>query len=115
MKKVKMSELEYTIREAYQYVVFGTDIQKCCEDEVNFKLPFRIEINSICITIWDCNPCTSDEERNKKLNDFKNYLDAISFGNLKVIDMGCGCKEDPKYPYSTYVIIANGYELVEDM
>ena len=111
MKKVKKSDLKNLICKSYLFFVKGimvedyAKIRSICETRK--VSPIRIDVNSVCIHVYDSNKFDSEENQKARVQTFADHIEAITFGNLKVINMDC--------PLSnfTWVSIANGYEIID--
>lgn len=105
MKKVKKSDLRTLIWDSYLHFV------KCVPMLDTGKQPcniIRVDVNSVCISVYDQNEFNSEAYQKALMQNFAEHINAITFGNLKVIDMGCDMENS-----FAWVHIANAYEVVE--
>lgn len=105
MKKVKKSDLRTLIWDSYLHFAKGVPMLKTGKQPCNI---IWVDVNSVCISVYDENEFDSEDDQKALMQNFAEHIDAITFGNLKVIDMGCDIES--KF---AWVHIANAYEVVE--
>ena len=105
MKAVRMQDLFNLI--ASYYSEFIDPEHKPINDIINELGDIQIDINSIYITIWDLRGLFSkDNIKMSIMTEFAKNLEAVTFGNLKVIRIGCRKS-------AVWIEIANAYEVIE--
>lgn len=107
MKTVKERDLRKLIWKHYHHIfkqipLLETDDQACTS--------IQVDVNSVCINVYDVHPFDSKADQEAFLHDFAKLVEDLTFGNLKVVDMGCEVNEDS---YFTWLHIANAYEVIE--
>ena len=106
MKKVKKYDLLTVLSRGYtRYVNFSVSPVEIIDREVCVD----IEVNSIYIAIIDRSEFDSEKAQEARMHDFAKYIEAITFGNLKVVYTYC--EIDGNYFFS-YVEMASAYEIV---
>ncbi len=107
MKKVKKSDLRSLIWNNYLNMVRHIPIFKTGNQPFDM---IRIDVNSVCINVYDNKEFLSEENHMECLKNLATHIEALTFGNLKVINMGCEKGEDW---YLTWMNIACAYEIAE--
>lgn len=103
MKKVLKSDLKYLI--ASHYWEFIDPNHKPINDMLSGRGETVIEIDSVCIRLVNRNKLFSFESPYVKdaiMNEFAKNIEAITFGNLKVIRIR-----------DNEVFIANAYDVID--
>lgn len=107
MKKVKKQDLEHMMWECYLNIVYP-DVQTMnARDQLSTMI--WVDVNSIRINVNDKNNFNSKKHQMECLENFASHIEALSFGNLKVINKECKEKENSYY---TFIQIACAYEVV---
>ena len=102
MKTVKKRELERLVRDSYLHLVHCIPMLDTPKQP---RTIIDVNVNSICISIYDHCEFDSEDDQNALMQNFADYINKITFGNLKVADMGCNIES--KF---SWVHIANAYE-----
>lgn len=106
MKKVKASDLRDLIWDQYLHIVYHVPILECC-NETCYSI--RIDVNSVCINIYDTNTYESDDDQKVFLQKFANRIEELTSGKLKAIEIGC---EKKNASYLRWLHIAVEYDEV---
>ena len=102
MKTVKESDLRRLIWDSYLHWVHGIPM---LDAHKQLSTNIHVDVNSVCINLYDKREFNSEDERKESMKIFADYINDITFGNLKVVDMGCNIES--KF---SWVHIANAYE-----
>lgn len=108
MKKVRRKDLEYLI--AHYYWEFIDPEHKPINDIIAGHGDVQIDINSVCIFVKDCSSFSNVYDKKAFMQEFANKIEEVTFGNLKVTNMGC---EEKDASYYSWLDIANAYEVID--
>lgn len=110
MKKVKKTDLKRLI--ASYYCNYARQVP--ISDIINGSCGISIDVNTVCITITDHNYYENEENWKADLQLFSEKIKEITLGNVMVIEMNCQVISGLSASlYTTWLNIANAYEVVE--
>lgn len=107
VKKVKKQDLKDLIWMHYLHTVRQIPLLETARQN---SYIISVSVNSISINVYDTASFDSNDDQEACLDNFAKLIEALTFGNLKVVDRGCEVNGNS---YLTYLHIANAYEVVD--